>query len=360
MSCYPERRKGRLTGVWIAEAPLHPGERPIRRRFATQKEGQQWADLVRLTGTVPASTDKPAGGNVTTLGMVAAECKAAGGPGGKWKRRRDKQVGQRIDYVVAFLGPETPIGAITTASLDKLVAGLAKRPGVSGKLTSGSINRYLAFASALLKFAVDHGHLVASPKVPWQHEGGRRLLWLSWDDEAAICSALRSRGMDDAALVVTVLCATGMRWGELASLEPSQVEDDWVRLWVTKTDRARSIPIAPSLARQLRELVARKGVPPHSTMGNNFKKAVISAGRNSKLCIHSCRHTTASRLVQGGRNLKIVKDFLGHSSINTTLKYAHINEETLVEAAKILTPPAGESELKAPFRLVHNTEKSGT
>jgi hypothetical protein len=38
MSCYPERRNGRLTGTWIAEAVLHSGERPIRRRFKTQKE----------------------------------------------------------------------------------------------------------------------------------------------------------------------------------------------------------------------------------------------------------------------------------------------------------------------------------
>jgi integrase len=362
MSCYPERRKGRLTGVWIAEAVLHSGERPIRRRFATKKEGEQWADIVKLTGIVPANGDKPAP-NVITLKRVADECKAAGGPGGHWKRRRDKQVIQRIDYVVDFLGPETPIEDVTTAALDRLVANLAKRPsgprgGPGGHLAAGTINRYVAFASALLVFAVDRGYLKAAPKVPWQKESGRRILWLSYDDEAAVCAALEARGQHDEALVVRALCATGMRWGELASLEPSQVEDDWIRLWTTKTDRARSIPITQSLARQLRELVARKGMPAHSTMGNRFKRAVISAGRNAGLCLHSCRHTTASRLVQAGVNLKIVKEFLGHSSLNTTLKYAHLNEEALAEAAKKLTPHAGQMADAAAFRVITNLEKS--
>jgi hypothetical protein len=39
MSCYPERRNGRLTGKWIAEAIVQ-GKR-VRSRFETRKEGEQ-------------------------------------------------------------------------------------------------------------------------------------------------------------------------------------------------------------------------------------------------------------------------------------------------------------------------------
>jgi hypothetical protein len=55
MSCYPERRNGRLTGKWIAEA-LVQGKR-VRSRFETRKEGEQWARrLIPSAPKVPWQT----------------------------------------------------------------------------------------------------------------------------------------------------------------------------------------------------------------------------------------------------------------------------------------------------------------
>ncbi len=361
MACYPEKIKGRLTGTWLAEAFIE-GKR-VRSRFPTQREGETWASLVKLTGGLPnASANGATAPKGPTWGLVASEALAAGGPGGTWKRGRDRNVRQRLDYVTGFIGKDTLIADVGTPRLDKLVDDLAKRPsrGGRGKLSPSTVNRYLSFASAVLKFAVERGHLKGTPVVPWQKEDGERLVWLSDADEDAICAALASKGHADEVLCVRVLTATGMRWGELAGLEPAQVEDEWVRLWKTKTDRPRSIPISHALARQLRELVAAKRVPKHNTMHTRFKAAVKSSGRSSALCLHSLRHTTASRLVERGVNLKIVQQLLGHATIATTMKYAHINDEALVEAVKKLAPHSGRLASAPAFEVITNPAKLGT
>ncbi len=47
---------------------------------------------------------------------------------------------------------------------------------------------------------------------------------------------------------------------------------------------------------------------------------------------HDLRHTFASQLVMAGVDLVTVSKLLGHTSIQTTMIYAHLNKEHLVEA----------------------------
>jgi integrase len=346
---YPEKRKGRLTGKWIAEVELPPvaGKRSrVRERFDQLKDAERWEALVKLGEAPRREGAERAEG--PTWGEAVKQCLDAGGPKGKWRAGRDPHMHQRVDVCLKFLGPDTPLAAVTTVELDKLVTHLRKTRGVG----DATINRYLAFVSGTLRWAVKRRMLPGMPDVPWQREDGRRLLWLTQEEEDALCSALVQHGWPDTALIVRVLVATGMRWGELARLKVSEIEDDWLRLWQTKSNRPRSVPIEPLLAKQLRELVATKGVPAHSTVRYQFKTALKSAGGNPALCIHSLRHTTATRHVEAGTPMNVVMELLGHSSIKTTMRYAHLNNNALAEAAKKVSQLAGEKPGKPGFRVV--------
>jgi integrase len=343
MSVYPERRKGRLTGKWIAEVTL-PGVGRVRQRVDSLKEGERWEDRAKLTGVAAMSPRSSVEGPpALTLGQVAVECKAAGGPEGAWKRQRDTSVIQRLDDAVTMVGPDTPITQVTTRTYDALVTTLRKRRGQKkgDQLSPSTINRYLTALSCAMTFAESRGHIVGCPKVPWQATDSSRAEWLTPEAECAIVSHMLQQGWGAEALTVRVLTATGMRWGEFAGLEAGQVEDRWIRLWQTKTDTPRSIPIAPELARNLRALAGSGGIPRYDTFRRRLKASLKSAGQSGEFSVHSLRHTTASRLVQRGVNLKVVQQYLGHKTINTTMRYAHIADENLVEAMEKLSPHVG-------------------
>ena len=68
----------------------------------------------------------------------------------------------------------------------------------------------------------------------------------------------------------------------------------------------------------------------------HFKKAVRAAGLNDNIHFHTLRHSFASRLIQKGASVFVVKELLGHEDIKTTLIYSHLKTENLTEAINLL------------------------
>jgi integrase len=260
--------------------------------------------------------------------------------------------------VVDVFGADTPVENIRRADFDRLVEKLKKRktPG-GGRLSPGTINRYLAVGSAVLAYAQAHDYIVGAPKVPWQQEAGHRIHWLTSEAEEAVHAAIVAEGRADEALALRVLTATGMRWSEFATLTEGQIDGEWIKLNKTKTNTPRDVPIEPALARALREMVRRRGVPQYYTFRKTLKRALKSAGQSEELSVHCLRHTTATRLVHGAVNLSVVKDFLGHASLSTTLKYTHVSKGLLQQARKKISPRAGQMAQTDPLALEQAIQK---
>ena len=61
-----------------------------------------------------------------------------------------------------------------------------------------------------------------------------------------------------------------------------------------------------------------------------LKKIQISEERIDKITIHSLRHSIATHLLENGMELEKVRDFLGHSQLETTQTYTHISMNQLI------------------------------
>jgi integrase len=139
------------------------------------------------------------------------------------------------------------------------------------------------------------------------------------------------------------LCAllTGMRLGELLSLEWSQI--DFVKKvifikntesFTTKSRKNRIVPMTDDLWKMLalRKERADTALVFHSkgkklkdgSISQKFKKIVRKAKLDDRLHFHSLRHTFTSWMVQKGVSLYAVKEILGHSDFKTTQIYSHL------------------------------------
>lgn len=147
--------------------------------------------------------------------------------------------------------------------------------------------------------------------------------------------------------IVELLLATGMRIGELTLVTESDFRHDEGALLVRGKGARERLAILPD-ARSQRVLATysdhRQNLGADtssyfinvfggglSTQGaaNVVSRLAESAGITRRVTPHMLRHTVATLLLKNGADIRVVQEFLGHSSISTTQRYTHVTKEHL-------------------------------
>lgn len=232
-------------------------------------------------------------------------------------------------------------------------------------LAASSVARALSSVRGLHRFATRDGiaerDIAAAVEVP---RAGRRLpKALSVDETIALVEAAGDTAVDtDPARVrnramLELLYSSGLRAAELLGLDVDEVapviavpagEFAAMRV-VGKGSKERIVPVgAPARAALGAYLVrarpalnrtgsaalflnARGGRLSRQTLWTVVGEAARRAGLTTEVSPHTLRHSFATHLLEGGADVRVVQEMLGHSSVATTQIYTKVSIETLRE-----------------------------
>ncbi|WP_311342847.1 tyrosine recombinase XerC [Corynebacterium riegelii] len=150
------------------------------------------------------------------------------------------------------------------------------------------------------------------------------------------------------AAMLELLYATGMRVGELTGLDVGDVDLNKGLAKVTgKGNKQRMVPFGEQASRAVRDWLnhgraelAHKDAGDALFVGSRGKRidqrqvrrvverAADHAGA-SDITPHSLRHSAATHLLEGGADLRVVQELLGHASLQTTQIYTHVSAQRL-------------------------------
>ncbi|MDY9922066.1 MAG: site-specific integrase [Synergistota bacterium] len=210
--------------------------------------------------------------------------------------------------------------------------------------TSATINRKTSALSVILKFAFTRKGMSRLPLIGRLRENNTHERYVSDEEERQLIHHFLMWGKREHALTVIILVDTGMRSGELFSLRRSAI--DWdrgqhgtINLWKqnTKTKRSRVVPLTERASKALRELADMRSevedddprVLPYDRYWLNHAwlrvRDLMGLSECEVFTPHLLRHTYCSRLAKAGVPLQKIAYLAGHTSIKTTMRYAHLS-----------------------------------
>lgn len=177
----------------------------------------------------------------------------------------------------------------------------------------GALRKALRIAWETGRTPVDYSSLVKA--LP---ENNARSTYLSMQQVDAI--AQHASPPVRAAIWVALL--TGCRRGEVCKIKADDIGRDRIRILAgnTKTLRHREVPIVPALRPWLKHLPLAIGF---EGVKSGFRRAREAAGM-PHVHFHDLRHSCATILLGLGVDLHVVREILGHTSVKTTERYAHV------------------------------------
>lgn len=286
-----------------------------------------------------------------------------------WHRQRPiedstrKEDDRRIREVLKPKWGDTALPDITRAAVKQWAEELAayETTTAAGKTVIRkraplTVKKFITLLSASLNAAVDQELITTNPAAAIKVRGGEATheRFLTREELDAVAEHMRNPAHK---AILYLLANTGLRWGEAAGLQwkrydPKRQVILVAEVWsdaisdlkpYPKGKRRRTVP-APAWLMDLFE----EGDPVlKSPLGaradrRNFADEMHTAADLAGVeyfRVHDLRHTYASWLIQAGIPLLEVGRLMGHESIQTTMRYAHLAEQPTDEVLAALHRP---------------------
>ncbi len=274
-------------------------------------------------------------------------------------------------HIVPRLG-HLRLNEVTYAVIEDFKLALAQTPINTGKtyvgvkletkstknLSGKTINNVLTVLRRMLVVARKRGLIAFVPDVEWLKSERPEFDFLDFNEAERLLAAAHGEWRT---MILTAL-RTGMRHGELIGLRWEDVDLVAGRIVVRqnvvngkigtpKSGKPREIPLGIEVRTALKEHRHLRGPLVFCDMNGELLGTVDTRLPLWRACKkaglrqigwHACRHSFASHLVMRGASLKAVQELLGHSSIQMTMRYAHLAPEVVNETVRLLDAPSAE------------------
>ena len=259
-------------------------------------------------------------------------------------------------------GSQYPWSSVDLDSFNDYIVELRGRRGYRDTTTARKVAAIRSFFGFLFENGAifqDPTESLGSPRV------GRSLpKFLSKEDVTrlldAACKDSGNEARRDAA-ILELLYATGLRVGELVSLNVGDIDlqESYIRCW-GKGSKERIVHLYPKAAKELKQYLTR--TRPNLLKNRNGESALFvnhrgerltrqwvwnilknygaKAGIQQQITPHTLRHSFATHLLENGASLRHVQELLGHSSISTTQVYTHLTGRQLHKEYEVSHPRA--------------------
>ena len=250
------------------------------------------------------------------------------------------------------------VPAFGTKRLDQISArdieafkGLKLRQGSSAK----TVNNMLTILRKMLSVAQEWEVIPFVPKVKWLRVPPNKFDFLTFEEADRLIGAADGEWR----AMIMLASKTGLRQGELLALTWDDV--DLVKgllvvsrnlsrgeITTPKNGKTREIPLGDDVLASLKrqrhlrgDLVFCKPDGSMLTKGeckHPLWRACKRAGLR-RIGWHVLRHTFASHLVMRGAPMKAVQELMGHSTMEMTMRYAHLSPDVRKDAVRLLDRP---------------------
>jgi integrase/recombinase XerD len=227
-----------------------------------------------------------------------------------------------------------------------------------------SISRYISSFRTFFKFLEAENYIKNNPAENLEAPKSSRALpeVLTIDEINKILDSVNlsdKAGLRDRAILETMY-ASGLRVSELTNLEISNIdfESGFLRVF-GKGSKERIVPIGKSALSFIAEYIKMLRDKIKNAKSLNYVFLNLRGGKLSRMGVwnivdeyckkanikkevhpHTFRHSFATHLLEGGADIRIIQEMLGHSDISTTQIYTHIDKEYLIEIHKTFHPRA--------------------
>lgn len=259
----------------------------------------------------------------------------------RWKKKGDRGNTQRRAELLMNIIGDIPINTIGKKHMKQLDAEFDKRGNCST-----TMNKYKSVLRTILKY-----HELSYRFIEMDPETEGRIYVLSDAEETRIMKLFTEGPRDhqrgfyaEMPDLVACLIDTGARPNELIKLPLQDINYDtgMVTIWLNKTDKPRSIPMTKRVKNIFKSRSAQERTRlfdlnlKQADNAWNWVRREMGKVDVEDFVLYACRHTSVTRQLIAGSDITRVKEWHGHKSIRTTMRYTHLSPHDLQSTLMLL------------------------